>query len=69
MKILIDNELILKALMSNVFLYYRLLNNLTLLFLINNRSFLFNPIRYMVVTEITIDNTMISNTDIVEVLK
>ena len=69
MKILIDNELILKALMCNVFLYYRFLNNLTLLFLINNRSFLFNPTRYIVIIEINIDDAKISNVDIIDAQK
>ena len=69
MKILIDNELILKALMSNVFLYYRFLNNLTLLFLINNRSFLFNPTRYIVIIEINIDDAKIRNVDIIDAQK
>ena len=40
-----------------------------MLFVINNRSLLFNPIRYIVIVEITIDTAKISNVDIVEAQK
>lgn len=40
-----------------------------MLFVINNRSLLFNPIRYIVIVEITIDTAKISNVDIVETQK
>ena len=45
------------------------LTSLAMLFMINNRSFLLNPIRYIVIREITIVSAIISSVDAVEVQK